>query len=474
MRSAEAIKACIEPHFHSRLTQEAYRVETMAAHRLLTYNRLDIAFKLLYLKMQRYDVGFVKAFYESHLNALMLGNLKEPGEQEKIGIQRFMDDFDATFESIKTNGFDASKTLIPLSRNGSIANGAHRVASAIFLDKAVDCVRLDTFDHIYDYDLFYKRGLPSEMLDAAVTTFIEYAHDTYLAFIWPTAVGKDDEIAAIIPSVVYRKSISLTPNGAHNLLSQIYSGEAWLGDEEDDFSGSQGKLVECFKTFGPVRVVAFQAASMAEALAIKERIRALFDVGKHAVHITDTKEEALQTARLVFNANSVHFLNHARPNRFLSTHREIDRIRASLKKERQDLDEVLILDELLLSLYGLREAQTSHYLTYAPDSPAYRGMDSAKLIFDPSYHFYFKAMKFIAFEASYRMKKEDEKMDERDDLRSMEALIEHNILQEKLERLRQSISYAKIRARQKVVEALHGLGLYERVKRIYDLMKGRG
>ena len=41
------------------------------------------------------------------------------------------------------------------------------------------------------------------------------------------------------------------------------------------------------------------------------------------VDITDTKQEAIRTARIVFNDNSIHFLNYGQPNRYKSTHEKI-------------------------------------------------------------------------------------------------------------------------------------------------------
>ncbi len=54
-------------------------------------------------------------------------------------------------------------------------------------------------------------------------------NNVHVAFLWPTAKGNDKEIEKVIPNIVYRKEMTLTPNGADNLLSQIYYGEEWLG-----------------------------------------------------------------------------------------------------------------------------------------------------------------------------------------------------------------------------------------------------
>ena len=50
-------------------------------------------------------------------------------------------------------------------------------------------------------------------------------------------------------------------------------------------------------------------APLRKISAMKERIRKLFHLGKHSVHISDTNEEALTIARAVLNRNSVRMLH---------------------------------------------------------------------------------------------------------------------------------------------------------------------
>ena len=336
------LKNLLENHLYGNLKLESYKTKTIPAIKLLTFNRFDIAFKLLYLEMLKFDIEFSKEIYKEHIRAFSLGKFTEPGNDDKNSFDKFTNDFDKTFEDIKLNGFDANKTLIPLSKNGSIANGAHRVASAIYLGKDVDCVEIDTRDHIYDYKFFYSRNISSSILDTVVTKFGDYSDNLHIAFLWPTAKGYDEEIEKIIPNIVYRKEIKLNPNGAHNLISQIYYGEEWLGSVEDDFRGSQGKLVECFNNFEPVRIIAFQAESLNEVLEIKDKVRDIFNVGKHSIHITDTKEEAIRVARVAFNDNSIHFLNYAKPNQYISTYRKIGIFKQFIKKNKINLNDVVL------------------------------------------------------------------------------------------------------------------------------------
>ena len=181
------LKNLLESHLYDDLKSESYIKKTIPAIKLLTFNRFDIAFKLLYLEMQKFDVEFSKNIYKEHIRAFSLGKFTEPGNDDKDSFEKFIDEFDKTFENIKANGFDSFKSLIPLSKNASIANGAHRVASAIYLNKTVDCVQIETNDHIYDYKFFHSRNVSDEILDAVAAKFVDYAQNVHIAFLWPTA-----------------------------------------------------------------------------------------------------------------------------------------------------------------------------------------------------------------------------------------------------------------------------------------------
>ena len=477
----ENLRQLLEPHFRKDLKKEKYKVKSLAATELLTYTRFDIAFKLLYLEMLEYGVSFSKHIYKEHIRAFSLGKFIEPGNKEKNSIDGFVNSFKKTFEDIKLNGFDANKTLIPLSKNGSIANGAHRVASAIYLGKDVDCVEIDTGDHIYDYKFFYSRNISSSILDTVVTKFGDYSDNLHIAFLWPTAKGYDEEIEKIIPNIVYRKEIKLNPNGAHNLISQIYYGEEWLGSVEDDFRGSQGKLVECFKNSEPVRVIAFQAESLNEVLEIKDKVRDIFNVGKHSIHITDTKEEAVRVARVVFSDNSIHFLNYAKPNQYISTHRKIDIFKQFVEKNKINLNDVVLDSGIVLSIYGLRECSDIDYfvddndklkyndeeLEYHDEELEYHDEEKIEMIFNPKYYFYFNDIKFISFNQVYRMKKNRAEEKDVNDCKIMEALIEDNTFKKVLNQWKQGFLYMKIKSRANIIKIMKSIGIYKIAKNIY-------
>jgi hypothetical protein len=471
----------IEYHFSEELLQDSYTVEIVKPTKLLTHTRFDLAFKLLYLKMAEKRAHFSKEMYKEHISALSLGRFYEPGQEDKNSIERFYESFDQTFIDIKYNGFDSFKTLIPLSANGSIANGAHRVASAIYLNKEVSCVKIETSNHIYDYEFFYKRNVPTDLLDIAATKFVEYADNVYIAFVWPTAQGYDKEIEEAIPNIVYRKTIKFTPNGAHNLLSQIYFGEPWIGSSVNNFSGSKGKLVECFKTFDPVRVIAFQAENLDAVLETKERIRQIFNVGKHSIHITDTKKEAERVAKLVFNDNSVHFLNYAQPNKYKSVHVSLEKFKTFRDNNKVCADDIILDSGIVLSIYGLREAAdidylaadnvTAHYndedLECHDEELKHHGVEKQELIYNPKYYFFFNDIKFISFDQLYRMKKSRREPKDEIDCKIMESLIDNNFSKKIKTKIKQNLYYLQVKLRAKTVHYLKGVGMFELVKKVY-------
>ena len=470
----------IEPHFEKDLTQDSYETKRIKVKELLTHTRFDLAFKLLYLEMMGRNIKFAKDIYKEHIRAFSLGKFTEPGSEEKNSIDRFEEEFHKTFKDINMNGFDSSKTLIPLSKDGSIANGAHRVASAIYLGKDVECVQIDTANHIYDYKFFYSRNVSSEMLDVVATKFVEYADNIHVAFVWPTAQGYDEKIEKVIPNIVYRKEMTLNPNGAHNLLSQIYYGEEWLGSVEDDFKGSKGKLVECFKNFDPVRVIAFQTDSLDEVLKIKDKVRDIFNVGKHSIHVTDTKEEAIRVARVIFNDNSIHFLNYAKPNRYISTHKKIEKFKDFVNKNKLDPNNMLLDASIILSAYGLREAKDTDFFCFDnskvlnkfedinihDEELKYYQDEKNELIYNPKNYFYFNDLKFVSFNQLYKMKKNRAEEKDRNDCKMMEALIENNGFKTLVNKWKQNFYYGKIKVKMNLIKFLKNIGLYEVIKRM--------
>ncbi len=479
--SRNELEVMLESHMHAFLKKDSYTIETISPLSLFTHNRIDLAIKLLYLVNRRYKDTFSRRIYEEHVRSISNGSFKEPGNDQKNSLDSFLDTFETVYSSISRGGFDAKKSLIPISKNGSIINGAHRVACAISLNTPVKCVRLDTIDHVYDYKFFFDRGLEPRMLDAAATKFVETGDNVYIATIWPAARGDLASAEAVIPNVIYKKQMLLNTNGGANLISVLYQGCSWLGNSTQGFPGVSAKLVECFIGQNPVTAIAFQAPTLTAVLDIKNKIRDVFGIGKHSVHITDTKEEAVTAAHMLFNDNAIHFLNHAKPSKFQSTFEKIRIFKRFLENNSAISEEFVIDAGTVLSLYGLREADDIDYMyagekpitlitknvNHHQDSLQYHESSEADLVMNPMNYFYFDGVKFISFSQLYRMKQNRLQEKDKNDLMIMRGMVENNRVLATLGIARQKLAFARIRLYHLSLKVLQTIGLYKLVRWVY-------
>lgn len=474
----------IDIHLRDYLEGDGEVIEGVDPVSFMTSNRFDLGFKLFYIEMQSKEGAFAREMYREHIRAFSLGTFTELGQMHKNNLEDYIDSFHNTLKDVELNGFDAKKTLIPLSINGSIINGAHRISSAIYMRKNVACVRLNLPCPRYDYKFFYERKVSEKFLDAAANKFIEYADNVYVAFIWPSAKGRDDQLANVFSNIVYRKDVKLTYTGAYNLLSQLYCQELWLGRPENNYSGVRAKLIECFKTFEPVKVIAFRSETHADVIALKERVRRMFNLGKHSIHITDTKEEAIKAGRLVFNRNSLHFLNYAQPIRSQSFETQLLKIKQLIRYNDTIQQHIAFDSGIVLSLYGLRKASDIDYFladgvnivmvergfeSHAQEL-VYHGVGKDDLIYDPDLYFYYEGIKFISFDQLYKMKRVRRGVKDLIDCELMDALIEENRYKKFKSICMQNIYYLQVLLKVKCISLLRWAGLLGLAKKVYNFL----
>lgn len=474
------VKKLVDTHFHAYIVNDFYLIHSINSCELLTYNRFDLSFKLLFLDLIDKEKIVAEEVYKNHIKAFSLGRYVEPGNANKNSIEKYYRDFQKIFKDISHNGFSANKSLIPLSVDGSISNGSHRLASAIINNINIKGIKLDIESDTYDYKFFYKRGVSEKVLDIAATKFIEYANNVYMAIIWPSATGHEEEINNSIKNTVYQKKVKLNYTGAHNLISQIYHGESWVGSEKDKFSGAMHKLLECFKNYNPVRVVAFQADSLKDVFIIKDKIRAVFKIGKHSIHITDNKDESVRVSRALFNDNSIHMMNHSDPNKYLQVHENVLKIKDFAFNNDLSYKDFVIDTSMVLALYGLRSAKDIDLLcnhnnikdmpsgiSLHDDELQYHQLQKNELIYNPNFYFYFNGLKFVSFDRVFSMKRNRSESKDIYDCNMMDALIEKNIIKKYRASLLQSVLYAQVKVRAKIISFLRFIGVYPVIKRIY-------
>ena len=338
-----------------------YEIIEISPDELLKFSRLDIIAKLIYLENKSV---FDKKLYAEHIKAMTKGSYIEAGNKEKKSIETFCAFFDQLKNDIEKEGYSTEHYLVPIDKNFQILDGAHRVAIALFLKRKITVIKIDTTaKDKYDYTYFEKAGMPSVYLDAMVLGYISTKKNTFIANIWPTAVGKYNEIKVLIEKYgefgIY-KEVFLSEEGAFNYLHQIYSQDDWVGNIDNNFSGVYRKLVPCFQNKTPLRIFVFESDSKDRVFELKERIREIFQVGKHSVHITDTQEESVLMGKLLFNSNSVEFMNTAAITKYKESYRKLQVFWDGFADSAADL---LVTGSAVMALYGIREADDIDYLT---------------------------------------------------------------------------------------------------------------
>ena len=481
----------LEPFIYEKLNKNEYEIIKKHPIKLLTWNRLDLAFKLFYLDNKDKLNDLAEKTYYQDIKSQTLGSFEEFGNDKKNNFERYIKEFDKTYESIKNNGFNNSKTLIPLSEVATIINGAHRIASAIHLDKEVACIDTKLPIMTCDYNYFYERQVPENILDIVMQTFIEYAEDTYIAFLWPSGTHSKEEALSKFSNIVYHKKVTLTPQGGLNLLIELYKHMDWVGDKNSGFKGAKQKLIECFPSFESLDVVVFQSDSIEKVRVIKEEVRQIYNIGFSSIHITDTKEEAIRISKLILNENGVHFLNYANPYKYNSTEEKNTKFKNIIQKNKLDTNDLLLDSGILLSLYGLREASDIDYfiddnkkleyhdeeLEYHDEELEYHDEEKLELIYNPKYHFWYDGLKYISFSQLYKMKQNRNEEKDQNDCEMMESLIENNSYKQFISKMKQSYLYFKIKSSKNIMElvikTLKVLRLYDVVRYIYRKARGR-
>lgn len=132
--------------------------ETMPINLISKY-RYDVFIKYYYVQayitQENYELA--KKIYLNHIKSF--NNFIEPDGKKK-GPQSFIENFNSLIENIKCVG--VNKTIIPITPNGEIIDGAHRLAIALYLNLAVQFAIFDLLDANYNKNFFINRGFNIE------------------------------------------------------------------------------------------------------------------------------------------------------------------------------------------------------------------------------------------------------------------------------------------------------------------------
>ena len=443
--------------------------------KLLTANRLDVVFKYLFLKLKEKSPKFANKIYYDHVKIITNGLFKEK-DNFKSSYEDFLNGFLKLDENIKKQGFNPEISKIPLSKDGSIINGAHRLASSLY--HGVKIVTFNTGEkrHNYNYEFFKIRGLQNHILEHGILNLIELTKNNYLAIIWPSANKKINYID-YFEEIIFEKKIKLDAIGARNFVSIVYQDHEWLGSIKTAYNGAISKVAEAFKNFSEIHLVFFKESSFEKVSELKSDLRNTFGIGKSSVHITDNNFETKILSNFVLNKNGLHFLNNSNPFKFEKFHANLNKIKEYLISKNISFEDVLLCGSSTLGIYGIREPKDIDYLSLVVKEEngifqshfkelKHYDYSIEELIYDPSNYFYFNDFKFLSLERTLRFKKIRNEIKDQKDVILINKTNRSDLKLFILEILNQIILF-KYKIIGKLIPITKKLGIYNVAKFIY-------
>ena len=386
-------------------------VEKVNARELIIKNRIDLVAKMKYIehREKKYDLTFIKKLYTAHIEAFSLGTFTEPGNEDKNSINKYFRTFDHLIDHIKMNGVDENISVIPVGRNNTILDGAHRVAIAAYFDLEVPIVRFDDITATFDAVHFKENLLPERYIDYLVSEYCKLKSNIYIACVWPRGSKrkKRTDIEKLIKAtgdLIHMKDIKLNYSGLSNLIPQIYSAEHWIGTIENHYLGARNKIDACYSKNEMLTLYIFECDCPEKVLNLKNEIRDLCKVGKHSIHITDTAEEVEQVTKLLLNQNSVDFLNTGKPFYAKRFNKQLNQFKKQILDQGFSIDECIIDSSSTMALYGLKDLQKIGFMALSDKHEAalenFSVIEKPKvskmsLILNPDYHFIYNDLKFV-------------------------------------------------------------------------------
>lgn len=414
-------------NLHIDLDQE-YEIASIPARTLLKAQRIDLMAKWIYIDTyeKHMDMCHARELYIKHIAAFTEGKYVEQGNKSKNSLQKYICEFERLIQEFRENEFNDNVSLIPVGKNDVLLDGAHRSVCAAYFNKNVTVIRFPQLERKYDYSFFREQQLDEIYLDRMMLEYCRLHNNIYIACFWPVADNRElqEESLQIVRDIcgliVYDKSIKLDYRGVFNFMLQIYGHQEWTGSYENKHIGTKDKADACFAKNRPMRIVMFEGGSLERVIEAKQKIRNLFGLQNHAIHISDNDKEALMMAELLFNPNSIHHLKFGNPDKCAAFNYLFDAYRSKLLGTQKE--HMYVIDSsCVLAAYGVRDCRDLDFLTEDADWEntmrgckeidnhesqfQYYHVSIKDLLYAPEYYFTYQGMKFTSLEVLKRMKK---------------------------------------------------------------------
>ena len=280
------------------LESHPYVIKTIKARQLLSPFRFDLFAKLFYARHRDQEPELAREVYIKHINAFNPDG-REPGRDDKTSFEDFIKTYDDLLDYFKERDFDSTKSIVPVSSDGTILDGGHRVAALAFYDKDITIAIFENVIPVcqFDYNYFKQRGLSQNICDIIAREIFYWIPNCFVACLWPR-MGTDHQkqhaqgLLNQFALPFYYKSFDVTLNSLTLFIAEIYRRQPWVGAEANHFAGAKDKALNCYTKGNTLDLYFFATSkSLEDILQMKEEIRSFYPYEKHSIHITDNHEE---------------------------------------------------------------------------------------------------------------------------------------------------------------------------------------
>ncbi|XP_045159465.1 uncharacterized protein LOC123524916 [Mercenaria mercenaria] len=352
----------------------------------LQSNRFDVIFKMVYAYFYVYKKrvpNVIQYAYTEHIR--VWGNFTElcsntilswfDGKipcRNKNKESDFILSFHKTIESIKTDGFNSSRSRIPLDNTGFLLNGAHRISAAIILSKNACFEHQSYKESSYDwgYKFFEGKGLSEQMSDMVMSEWMKIQLKlpslkslVFIVSVFSNNRGKDDAMRKIVKEqcskdngILFEREIKFTKSGMRQLITHMYGQQAWLEAQ------IQQMLSKFNSTYNAIFLFVY-AKRNRDLVQCKNKVRKLYNdkAFKSTAQIPDTIEENVILAEMILNPNSIQLMNYAKNASDCKVIAKEVASRSStapiktLPGIHEGRDDVMIDSGTVLGIFGLRQ-----------------------------------------------------------------------------------------------------------------------
>lgn len=418
LNKKKKLKTLIENHFLENDSELIDDVKEINSIELLTPNRLDVCFKIFFLKYRNH-IEISHKLYKDHIYAITNGSIKEYGKPEKNDISKFLKSFLELEKSLLKNKFDQKISILPIGTDNTVLDGAHRLSISVMNSLKVKTQKFKIKDSSYNWNFFLKRGIRKQFIEYAAKEFCIYNKNSFAAIIWPVSKDFSNDILKEFSekNIIYLKKIKLNNFSIKNILIQVYKDHSWLGNTENGYDGIISKFSKIYETHGELTLIFFTSNSFDKVSILKEKIRSIVGIGKHSIHITDNQKETEIVADIFLNKNALEFYNSPDMFKFINSYKLLNTFKKTIIQKGLNLNNFILVGSLPFSLQGYIKANDLDYITNYDSIKFKEPLNSHndyldlydkrknEMIFNPEFHFIFDGIKILSNDLNLNFKK---------------------------------------------------------------------